>query len=81
MTTKHRVWIELDKPKTNEDGEQRAKLLSAMLKRLGCDYGPHEPVWWDERKRRYCFTSSRMGTFYEGVDSGQWYNLEFLAGE
>lgn len=77
----HRVWIELDPPRTNEEGEARAKLLSSMLKRLGADYGRHPAVWWNEHKRCYCFTSSSIGGFWEATDNGHWYNLEYFGRE
>lgn len=79
--TPHRVWIEIERPKDDAEGAARAKLLSAMLKRLGVDRGSYPLVWWNERKRCYCFTQSSVGSFVEASDDGQWFNLEFFGRE
>lgn len=90
----NRVWIELEHP-AKDDGkvakgrtaagiveiaEARAKAMSAMLKRLGADYGTHDAVFWSDRSGRYCFTRDSAGGFVEASDCGQWYNLDYLAG-
>lgn len=75
--TAHRVWIELEQPKNQEDGEKRAALLSAMLKKLGVDRGIYPIVFWAHGS--YCFTTADSGTFVEASDKGHWFNLDFLA--
>jgi hypothetical protein len=74
-----RVWIELDPPENKEDGHKRAALLSAMLKKLGVDFGAHQAVWFSEKDYMYCFVRDTGGTFVFATDRGEWYNLEFLA--
>lgn len=75
----HRVWIEIEKPKTPEEAIERSKLLSAMLKRLGMDAGDHALVWWNQTRGAYCFTTDAAGSYVEAGDSGHWFNLEYLA--
>lgn len=72
-----RVWIELDYPPSDEDGNRRAELLSELLKKLGVPYD--QPVFWSKRAKRYCFTRDVAGGFVEAGDSGEWFSLEFLA--
>uniref|UniRef100_A0AB74UMT6 Uncharacterized protein n=1 Tax=Caulobacter phage BL57 TaxID=3348355 RepID=A0AB74UMT6_9VIRU len=75
-----RVWIELEKPKTAEEGKARAALLSKMLGRLGVEYGRYPAVFWSERDHCYCFTLDGSGMYVNAQDPGHWYNLDFLAG-
>jgi len=73
-----RVWIELEQPpgSRHDIGHARAKLACNMLRRLG-DKHP-EPVFWHEKKHRYCFTIDLAGSFVEAGDNGHWYNLEYF---
>jgi hypothetical protein len=48
-----------------------------MLARLGVDID--KPVWFSEKRNRYCFTTDCAGTFVESLDHGHWFNLDFLA--
>lgn len=78
---KHRVWIELEPTSDEETGKARAALLSRMLKRLGADFGRHEPVFWHPRHHRYCFTRDVAGGYTEAGDHGNWFNLDFFGRE
>lgn len=85
--THNRVWIELDL--YSEPGatgrravidatvcRQRAKQLSAMLRKLGLkgtDY-----VWFSDRDGRYCFGQVEYVT---ATDNGHWFNLDWLAAD
>ena len=73
----NRVWIELEQPSSDEEGERRAKQASRMLKRLGVPYC--QAVWWWPKHKAYCFTISTAGCFVEATDNGHWYNLDYLA--
>ncbi|AXQ68954.1 hypothetical protein HOU00_gp171 [Caulobacter phage CcrPW] len=75
----NRVWIEIEKTKDSAEGKARAAQLSAMLKRLGVDYGRYPPVFWSERDRCYCFTTSGSGMYVTATDNGHWFNLDMLA--
>lgn len=75
----NRVWIEIEKAKDSTEGKARAALLSAMLKRLGVDYGRYPPVFWSERERSYCFTIDGGGSYVYAEDRGHWFNLDMLA--
>jgi hypothetical protein len=69
----NRVWIELEKPCTKEQGDARAALVSAMLRRLGLEVGR---VWWSEHEARYCFGDA-MG-YIVLSDHGHWFNLDYF---
>lgn len=75
----NRVWIEVEFPKSKEEGELRAKLLSNMLRKLGVTF--ETPVWWWDDKGCYCFTIDEAGGFVEGGDSGHWYSLDYFGKE
>ncbi len=81
MSTKNRVWIELELPAAGEPavGHDRAKALSRVLAKLGVDRGSYDPVWFDEKKWRYAFVESAAGSFYWASDHGEWFNLDYLA--
>lgn len=74
----NRVWIELERPKNEEEGQHRANLLSDMLKKLGTPEFP-KPVFWNTKTSRYCFTIDSAGSFMEAEDDGFWFNLDILA--
>jgi hypothetical protein len=75
-----RIWIELEKIKSQEHGEEQCKLANKMLKRLGLNttefwvgLGPGRPI--------YNVTLNDSGEFMECPENGQWFNLNRLAGE
>lgn len=72
-----RIWIELQRPRDDEEGNRRAKLLCAMLKKLGVPY--QQPVFWHPKAERYCFTIDMAGGFVEAGDNGHWFDLHTLA--
>ncbi|AXQ68430.1 hypothetical protein HOT99_gp187 [Caulobacter phage CcrBL10] len=76
----NRVWIELEKPKTAEEGKARAALLCKMLGRLGVEFGRYPAVFWSERDGNYAFTLDGGGSYAvcEGADPGHWYNLDYI---
>jgi hypothetical protein len=73
----NRIWIELERSDEAADNHERAALASKMLARLGVDID--KPVWFSEKRNRYCFTTDCAGTFVESLDHGHWFNLDFLA--
>jgi len=73
-----RVWIELERPFDEADGEAQAAKLSRWLKSIGVDYGRHETVFWSKRHSRYCFTTDEAGGYVEAGDNGHWYLLDGL---
>ena len=83
MPTKHRVWIEVEKPWTKGEGfdhalgHERAALFSQLLIKLGVPAEP-APVWWNDRKGVFCYNRYGHGGFVEMGDSGEWFNLEGL---
>lgn len=76
-TKVNRVWIELERDGDALVNEARAALVSRMLVRLGCEASP-EPIWWNERARRYCYNKFGHGGFVELSDDGEWFNLDYL---
>ena len=75
---KNRVWIELERPSSDEEGERRAELACRMLRRLGVERGT--PVFW-HTKGCYCFTIDEAGSYAEAADNGHWYNLDYFGRE
>ena len=73
----NRIWIELPKPHNNKHGILIAEQACIVLKSMGVDYDT--PVFWDQNKQAYCFTCDSGGGFYEALDNGHWYNLDYLA--
>lgn len=74
--TCNRVWIELDRPTSDEEGHLRAQLASTMLTRLGSPI--KQTFWWHEKKECYCVTLDTGGSYQELQDNGHWFNLDFL---
>lgn len=69
----NRVWIELERPTSPEQGKARAALVSSMLHRLGM---AGERVWWSEHEARYCYGD---GTGYIVLsDDGHWFSLDYF---
>lgn len=66
----NRVWIELERPESIEQGDERARLLSLMLQRLGIG----TRCWFDGVY--YCFTLDAAGTYVQASDRGHWFNLD-----
>jgi len=85
-STKHRVWIELDRaPDDITDGtvrkafmERQCELANAMLAKLA-DMGDRQFFVSHQDTPRYCF-GGNMG-YKELADRGEWFNLEYLAGD
>jgi len=77
LNPQNRIWIELERSDDTAENHERAALASKMLARLGVDI--KKPVWFSEKKNRYCFTTDSSGHFDEAIDHGHWYNLDFLA--
>lgn len=74
-----RVWIELEQPKDNAEGHERARLLSNMINRLNApQYQRDKPVWWFEDKQCYCFEIDHGGSFVMANDRGHWFNLNWF---
>ncbi len=83
----NRVWIEIEHPtksdgklikaRTEESmntlGDERAKLASRMIERLG---GQPDFCFWHPKSGHYCF-GGQMG-FVEATDNGHWFNLDFF---
>lgn len=71
----NRIWIELDKPRDEENAKQICRLANSMLRKIG----PlsafdgmtffHMPL-----SHRYCY-GGQMG-YEELVDNGKWFNLD-----
>lgn len=70
----NRVWIELERPTSPEQGKQRAELMTNMLRRLGVER--HHHVWWSEHEARYCYGDA-MG-YIVLSDTGHWFNLDYF---
>ena len=75
----HRVWIELQYPANDTEGEYRAALGTKLLNRLGVNYHPNL-FWWSVEKHQYCVTTDSGGSFLYCLNHGHWFNLEKLAG-
>lgn len=73
----NRVWIELEPSEDEAMCRERAEACRRMLLRLGVEESAGIPaVFWDQRRECYCFAQG--GGYFEGVDNGHWYNLDFL---
>lgn len=71
------VWIEIPIAGSTQECMDRARLLSKMLEKLGCQ--PDSIVYRADLSR-YC----RLGadhSFTELEDGWSWYNLDYLARE
>lgn len=75
--TPNRIWIELERPGSNEEGRERAKLLSQALLRLGYD-GRQPACFWNEKRQCYSFTIDASGSYVDAEDHGHWYSLDYL---
>ena len=73
----NRIWIELELPENDKQGEYIAEQACAVLKKMGIEYDT--PVWWNPKKQRYCFTMDSGGSYVIADDNGHWYNLDYLA--
>src|SRR4051812_12999243 len=71
----NRIWIELERPTTKEQGEERARLATTMLRRLGVQ---QKSIFWDGHEGRYCYGDA-MG-YLTLSDDGHWFNLDYLGG-
>jgi hypothetical protein len=71
-----RVWIELEPYRDAPERRERAmQLANRMMARLGA---PEATFWWNERKGCYALTTSADGLYYDLLDRGHWFNLEYL---
>ena len=77
MSKDNRVWIEIERPSSNEEGHERAAKLSKLIKMLGLDY-TDKACWWYEDRQCYCFVTDRAGSFTEAADNGHWFNLDYI---
>lgn len=77
MTTRNRVWIELEQPRDDTHAAEIVEQANNMLKRLSPDgLGLSTCFGWDERRKQFTWGGD-MG--YENlVDRGQWLSLTFL---
>jgi hypothetical protein len=72
----NRVWIELEKPLDEEDGNRIAELANNMLQRL---FAPNKPTLyftWNEHRLRYDYGTT-MGR-YSLADWGEWFDLDYF---
>lgn len=73
---KHRVWIELEQPKDEDDAEQIVAKANRMLERLRGASELAKVFGWDARRKQFTYGND-MG--YENlVDRGQWFSLTYL---
>lgn len=70
--TQNRVWIELERPTSKEDGDKQCELANNLLKRL---HGPDTGLsfFWSEHKGMYAFGNV---SFTYLSDRGTWLNLD-----
>jgi hypothetical protein len=71
-----RVWVELEKPLDEADGNRIAELSNNMLQRLFAPNIPASYFTWNQHRGRYDFGSS-MGR-YSLADWGEWFDLVYL---
>lgn len=76
---KHRVWIEIEYPKTDTEGHQRAAFLNDLLAFSTGFTGPPN-VWWDMASQAYHITCDDAGGSVELHDHGRWFDLELISG-
>jgi len=70
----NRIWIELDKPKSEEHAQKQCELANKMLVKLGIT----TMHFW-AGKRGYNITTDSAGSFLECSDRGHWFNLDHIA--
>jgi hypothetical protein len=75
----NRVWIELERPASGEGdevAEQRAELANKLMRKLGIE---HDVFAWMAEKKTYIHQYSENAGFVYLNDSGEWFNLDYLA--
>lgn len=72
----NRVWIEIELDPTPEVNKMRAEKLSAVLQHLGC---VPNVITFDESSWLYNRVLDTEGGYKQLLDSGDWFNLDFLA--
>lgn len=73
----NRIWIEIERPKTDAEGIERARLATALLAKLGIVRA--NAIWWNVNRRNYCYVTDDSGSYLELNDGGHWFNLDYLA--
>jgi hypothetical protein len=74
-----KIWVEIEYPKTEEEGHRRAKLMSNFLAKVGYKFAGHETVMWDQKRGRFMFTNDEAGGFLVPAppNHGLWINLTY----
>jgi hypothetical protein len=72
----NRVWIELERPKDDHEGDKRAAQATLIMRAFG---DAITTFWWNKRQGVYCLTIDTGGSYLELGDRGHWFNLDRIA--
>ena len=72
-----RVWIELEKPKSDEQAQEIVSAANAMMKKLGIEHDVFG--WWQDKGKYIHIVDGETGAFAWLNDRGDWFNLEYLS--
>lgn len=71
------IWVELEKPKNDEHAKLQCELANKMLQRImGSGVELTNKFFYSDRTKRYCFGG--YNGYYDCVDNGQWFNLDYF---
>lgn len=80
----NKIWIELEKPKSNSHADDACRLANNMLKRL-CkpedivEGDPPRQFFYSENECCYCYGGAMGYTTLS--DNGEWFNLDYFGRE
>lgn len=72
---KNQVWIELEKPTSDDHAADIVTLANNMLQRLN-GKEPQNIFWWDGKDKCYCYGGE--DGYVTLSDRGHWFNLDYL---